>query len=103
MRAMRRHLSKNDLDHWATSFFDALRGPGSRPAHRVSDPLSTGRRAQGRPAPDADAAPTLAPAGRCWSPATTTASCAGLVDDPSAAVPEPGVAEALGRLAGSTA
>jgi trehalose 6-phosphate synthase len=26
MRAMRRHLYRNDLDHWASSFFDALRG-----------------------------------------------------------------------------
>jgi trehalose 6-phosphate synthase len=26
MRAMRRYLAKNDLEHWATSFFDALRG-----------------------------------------------------------------------------
>jgi trehalose 6-phosphate synthase len=26
MRAMRRHLFRNDLEHWATSFFDALRG-----------------------------------------------------------------------------
>ncbi|RBY96886.1 trehalose-6-phosphate synthase [Blastococcus sp. TF02-8] len=25
MRAMRRHLAKNDLDHWASSFFEALR------------------------------------------------------------------------------
>ena len=25
MRAMRRHLYRNDLEHWATSFFDALR------------------------------------------------------------------------------
>jgi trehalose 6-phosphate synthase len=25
MRAMRRHLFKNDLEHWAGSFFDALR------------------------------------------------------------------------------
>jgi trehalose 6-phosphate synthase len=25
MRAMRRHLARHDLDHWATSFFDALR------------------------------------------------------------------------------
>src|SRR3954453_20302312 len=25
MRSMRRHLFKNDLDHWANSFFDALR------------------------------------------------------------------------------
>ena len=24
MRAMRRHLARNDLEHWATSFFDAL-------------------------------------------------------------------------------
>jgi trehalose 6-phosphate synthase len=28
MRAMRRHLFKNDLEHWASSFFDALRGHG---------------------------------------------------------------------------
>src|SRR6478672_3763864 len=26
MRAMRRHLAKNDLDHWASSFFEALSG-----------------------------------------------------------------------------
>jgi trehalose 6-phosphate synthase len=26
MRAMRRHLFKNDLEHWANSFFEALRG-----------------------------------------------------------------------------
>jgi len=26
MRAMRRHLFRNDLEHWAGSFFDALRG-----------------------------------------------------------------------------
>ncbi|MGY1916807.1 alpha,alpha-trehalose-phosphate synthase (UDP-forming) [Blastococcus sp. SYSU DS0973] len=26
MRAMRRHLFKNDLEHWAGSFFDALKG-----------------------------------------------------------------------------
>jgi trehalose 6-phosphate synthase len=32
MRAMRRHLFKNDLDHWATSFFDALQGSGDRSA-----------------------------------------------------------------------
>ncbi len=25
MRAMRRHLARNDLEHWATSFFEALR------------------------------------------------------------------------------
>ena len=25
MRAMRRHLARHDLDHWATSFFDSLR------------------------------------------------------------------------------
>ena len=24
MRAMRRHLAKNDLEHWASSFFEAL-------------------------------------------------------------------------------
>jgi trehalose 6-phosphate synthase len=34
MRAMRRYLFKNDLDHWASSFFEALRGHGGprRPA-----------------------------------------------------------------------
>jgi len=26
MRAMRRHLYRNDLDHWASTFFEALRG-----------------------------------------------------------------------------
>ena len=45
MRAMRRHLFKNDLDHWASSFFDALRGqadgqPTGRAAGRPSAPLS---------------------------------------------------------------
>lgn len=29
MRAMRRHLVKNDLEHWASSFFDALRSQGT--------------------------------------------------------------------------
>jgi trehalose 6-phosphate synthase len=48
MRAMRRHLAKNDLDHWATSFFEALRGqatgqPTGRVAGRTSAPLSPGR------------------------------------------------------------
>jgi trehalose 6-phosphate synthase len=48
MRAMRRHLAKNDLDHWATSFFDALRSqasgqPAGREAGRSSAPLSHGR------------------------------------------------------------
>ncbi len=48
MRAMRRHLFKNDLDHWATSFFEALRGqatgqPSGRAAGRPSAPLSRGR------------------------------------------------------------
>ena len=34
MRAMRRHLARHDLDHWANSFFDALRGQadGAGPA-----------------------------------------------------------------------
>src|SRR6476469_5323455 len=46
MRAMRRHLFKNDLEHWATSFFDALRAqadgqPRDRAAGRTSAPLST--------------------------------------------------------------
>jgi trehalose 6-phosphate synthase len=31
MRGMRRHLFRNDLDHWANSFFDALRGQAARP------------------------------------------------------------------------
>jgi trehalose 6-phosphate synthase len=31
MRAMRRHLFKNDLEHWASSFFEALRGQGGLP------------------------------------------------------------------------
>jgi trehalose 6-phosphate synthase len=48
MRAMRRHLFKNDLDHWATSFFDALRGqaagqPTGRAAGRSTAPLSPDR------------------------------------------------------------
>ncbi len=34
MRGMRRHLAKNDLDHWASSFFDALRAGAERPARR---------------------------------------------------------------------
>src|SRR3712207_9195120 len=32
MRAMRRHLVKNDLEHWASSFIDALQGHGERAA-----------------------------------------------------------------------
>jgi trehalose 6-phosphate synthase len=32
MRAMRRHLFKHDLDHWATSFFEALAQAGGAPA-----------------------------------------------------------------------
>src|SRR4051812_14452990 len=48
MRAMRRHLARNDLDHWAGSFFDALRGqavgqPTGRKAGRSSEPLSMNR------------------------------------------------------------
>jgi trehalose 6-phosphate synthase len=48
MRAMRRHLAKNDLDHWASSFFEALRGqaagqPSGREAGRTSAPLSPDR------------------------------------------------------------
>jgi trehalose 6-phosphate synthase len=34
IRAMRRHLVKNDLEHWASSFFDALRGEGRRAGRR---------------------------------------------------------------------
>src|SRR3954465_11884964 len=45
MRGMRRHLFRNDLDHWASSFFDALRGqaegqPTGRTAGRTSERLS---------------------------------------------------------------
>jgi trehalose 6-phosphate synthase len=29
MRSMRRHLYRNDLEHWASSFFDALREQGA--------------------------------------------------------------------------
>ena len=48
MRAMRRHLVKNDLEHWANSFFEALRSqasgqPTGRAAGRESAPLSAGR------------------------------------------------------------
>jgi trehalose 6-phosphate synthase len=48
MRAMRRHLARNDLDHWAGSFFDALREqasgqPSGRKAGRASAPLSGDR------------------------------------------------------------
>jgi trehalose 6-phosphate synthase len=40
MRAMRRHLFKHDLDHWASSFFDALRaqtGGGAGAGKRKKD------------------------------------------------------------------
>jgi len=48
MRAMRRHLSKNDLEHWANSFFEALLGqaagqPTGRPAGRITAPLYHGQ------------------------------------------------------------
>ena len=48
MRAMRRHLFKNDLEHWANSFFDALRAqaadqPSGREAGRQSAPLPRNR------------------------------------------------------------
>jgi trehalose 6-phosphate synthase len=42
MRAMRRYLFKNDLEHWASSFFEALRGQASGEA------ASAGSRAQAR-------------------------------------------------------
>src|SRR4051812_34568423 len=35
MRAMRRHLFKNDLDHWASSFFDALQAAKDEPRGRA--------------------------------------------------------------------
>jgi trehalose 6-phosphate synthase len=37
MRAMRRHLFKNDLEHWATSFFEALRLQASGEDARLAD------------------------------------------------------------------
>jgi trehalose 6-phosphate synthase len=45
---MRRHLFKNDLEHWATSFFDALLAqasgqPTDREAGRETAPLSRDR------------------------------------------------------------
>ena len=48
MRAMRRHLAKNDLEHWANSFFDALRAqaagqPTGREAGRTSARLERNR------------------------------------------------------------
>jgi trehalose 6-phosphate synthase len=44
MRAMRRHLFRNDLDHWATSFFDALRGTAPPSGdHRTADDAARGR------------------------------------------------------------
>src|SRR3954451_18846174 len=48
MRAMRRYLARNDLDHWASSFFDALREqageqPTGREVGRPTAPLSPGR------------------------------------------------------------
>ena len=30
MRVMRRHLARNDLDHWAGSFFEALSAQADR-------------------------------------------------------------------------
>jgi trehalose 6-phosphate synthase len=48
MRAMRRHLTRNDLEHWANSFFDALRAqaagqPTGREAGRTSARLTRNR------------------------------------------------------------
>jgi trehalose 6-phosphate synthase len=37
MRAMRRYLVKNDLDHWATSFFDALKVQASGGRERTAE------------------------------------------------------------------
>jgi len=37
MRAMRRYLFKNDLEHWATSFFEALRVQASGEGATVGD------------------------------------------------------------------
>jgi trehalose 6-phosphate synthase len=48
MRTMRRHLFKNDLEHWAGSFFEALRAqatgqPSGRQVGRATAPLSRDR------------------------------------------------------------
>src|SRR3712207_6696089 len=37
MRAMRRHLFRNDLEHWAGSFVDALRGGGQGDGERTAE------------------------------------------------------------------
>jgi trehalose 6-phosphate synthase len=37
MRAMRRYLFKNDLEHWASSFFDALREQGAGADKRTAE------------------------------------------------------------------
>ena len=47
MRSMRRHLFKNDLEHWAGSFFDALR------AQAGDRPPGGARRGPRRPGPSA--------------------------------------------------
>ena len=47
MRAMRRHLFKNDLDHWASSFFDALQGQGERSATLAAKAEADDRRPAG--------------------------------------------------------
>ena len=85
---MRRHLVKNDLDHWASSFFDArCQAAGQASARDTGRPRRRASPAAGRRRPlliASDYDGVLAP----------------LADDPSAAVPQPGVAEALARLAG---
>jgi trehalose 6-phosphate synthase len=48
MKAMRRHLARNDLEFWASSFFDALRAQDGgqqddRAPGRPAAPLSDGR------------------------------------------------------------
>ena len=48
MRAMRRHLFQNDLDHWADSFFDALRGGGGPATGTERDDRERGPGAAGR-------------------------------------------------------
>ena len=70
MRAMRRHLFRNDLDHWATSFFDALRSqahgqPTGREAGRDAARCARRpRRGAGMSAVPADLDAALRGAGR---------------------------------------
>ena len=99
MRAMRRHLAKNDLDHWASSFFDALRGQASgQPTGREAGRARRRCRAAGAGRRDERRCPpTWTPRSRRWParrPLLVASDYDGVLarlrDDPSAAVPEAG-------------